>query len=121
MKVATILMNLSIFGVAHKEVPTCRVGLADGMNADKLLCADEVNEGASVAAGYTLLHSYYYRRPCVHQMSPFFVRSQVRMVLFLSAGFLKRCQAKIVCLVLGSSDPNYRTTQMEHLRSRVSR
>ncbi len=26
---------------------------------------------------------------------------------------LKRCQAKIVCLVLGSSDPNYRTKQME--------
>ncbi len=25
---------------------------------------------------------------------------------------LKRCQAKIVCLVLGSSDPNYRTKQM---------
>jgi len=26
---------------------------------------------------------------------------------------LKRCQAKIVCLVLGSSDLNYRTKQME--------
>jgi len=26
---------------------------------------------------------------------------------------LKRCQVKIVCLVLGSSDPIYRTKQME--------
>jgi hypothetical protein len=26
---------------------------------------------------------------------------------------LKRCQVKIVCLVLGSSDPDYRTKQME--------
>ncbi len=38
--------------------------------------------------------------------------SIVRSAVVNNRVILKRCQAKIVCLVLGSSDPNYRTKQM---------
>ena len=33
---------------------------------------------------------------------------------------LKRCQAKIVCLVLGSFDPNYRTKHMSLVYAKIS-
>jgi hypothetical protein len=38
--------------------------------------------------------------------------ASVEWIRTIDGAPLKRCQAKIVCLVLGSSDPNYRTKQM---------